>query len=1020
MKRAAAILLAAAALFEVCGAGVNLLPGDPDFEREWTSYSRGTWGFPYVNDGTFFRWDRSGGYESASCVRMMKAGSLSSRPVPLPAGTYTLSGWFRAEEKPAPVSFFALPRMNSWQGIAKLVSSRRRRVGTEWTRLTYTFTTDGSKDHCVVVRNNADAPVRVDRLMINRGRTALPWEPGETDWILIKPPPSECNVYPAGEEVTVTVRLHRTSSGPAGKLLLRVEDARGKTLLSRETVPAFDEKGDFTTKIDLPRGRAGWYAVRASYPGVREELVRLAVIHRAKPLAPGCERFTAVYNLEHHRRTAALFGDLWSSRGSGIANLKQTAPPWRFPHLEELKKLKAQGRKVKFSFGVRGPAWMLDPAEKAGAAALKVPVGRLLPAENMLETAWRPIVGALLDAYGKYVDIFECSGEIDASIGCNSYYKSKEPDQCRGYYVFGSPVRRAAKQISITSEEIFRRFPGAVVSGVRPSDVDSHFHYLFCASVLRQVTTKGINSFGLDCYPRPRWIGPGRPPAGTEQQLTQRWNDASAVLKKYGSGRNIFISEYGYFIDCRELDNPHYTLAHARLYARSLLKAKALGMSSFFCFDGFGSGLEGGIYHMGIWYRNEPLPAAAAIAEAVQMVENVTVAEARPLNARSDCLLFRYADGSAGAALWSFTEHYEPEILIPADSALRFRDFLGGDLEFPQTKEGFRARLRQEPLYIRRNVPGEDNFARLKASLAGIAVNEFPAEVIFRPETLKTLKMHLVGNFAKGTRRGEAGCSTDGFTKKYPFTLQGGGTATVRLPFTLKKPLEVRVRFEGFPVTGQYRYTLGRRTWVRKIEGPLAPDGTTGGKKTIPGLLLAGSAQIAPFDHNTWTGNDDLSIRLRLGHDGKFLYITAVARDDRHFGSPDPQRPERGDCLQLAFDPLLDHLTDKPGRDDDDFVLTAALTKAGAVCRVTEGRDRPKLQDIACDISRDDQKGTTTYQIKLPLAALGPAGRSGAFFGFDFRLNDDDTGGGPDCWVFWRNTFDGKGHPERGEICLLE
>ncbi|MBQ9500991.1 MAG: hypothetical protein IJU70_02415 [Lentisphaeria bacterium] len=1014
MKRLILAFIVSAALPQLRAATENLLPGDADFEREWTSLTRGTWGFPYVNDGTFFRWDRSGGYESAGCVKMLKVCSLSSRPFPLPAGTYTVSGWFRAEKKSAFVSLFALPQRNSWQGVVRTIPRARRKISDRWTRVSYTFSTDGKEDHCILIRN-LDSAVRADRLMLNRGETPLPWEPSDPDWILLTPPPSECNVYPVGQPVAVDVRLHRTGGAKDnGKLLLEVSDVRGKRLIRKEIEPGFDDSGDFRTRLELPRDRAGWFMVRASFPGMREETLRLAVIHPAAPRAPGLERFTAVYNLEYHPETARLFGDLWSSRRSNISRLK-SGPPWKFPELEELERLKKKGRLIKFSFGLAGPGWMLDPAEKAGAAALKVPAYRLLPAEEMLETHWRPIVAALLDRYGKYADMFECSGEIDASVGLNTYYKSREPGKCRGNYILGSPVRRAAKQISITAEEIRRRFPHVPVSGVRPSDVDSHFHYLFSSSVLRQVTGKGIDSFGLDCYPRPRWIGPGRPAPGTEQQLILRRRDADAVMKKYTSGSRVFVSEYGYFIDCRETENPLYTSIHARLYARSLLKARALGMTSFFCFDGFNSGLEGGSYHMGIWYRNEPLPAAAAIAEAVQMVENVTsVSDCAP-NARTDGVVFRYADGSAGAALWSFTEHYEPDFRIPGDPALGFRDYVGSDMKVPLRKGEFRIPLRQEPVYIRRNVPGEDNFARLRELLASGNVADFPAEVVFRPETWKVLKMRLAANFRSGTRRGVVRCSSDGFSKAYPFTLQGGGTAVVRLPFSIGRPLEAELRFEDVPGSKKFRYLMGRRLWIRRIKGPLKPDGTTGDGKKIPGFALAGSAQIAPFDHNSWSGNDDLSVRLRLAHDGENLYIVAVARDDRHFGGLN------GDSLQLAFDPLLDHPDTRPGWDPDDFVLTAALTEKGPVCRITEGRGHPEaFAKHRCRIVRDDAGGTTVYWIKLPLAALGPDCGPHRFFGFDFRLNDDDTGGGADCWVFWRNTFDGKGHPERGELCLLE
>ncbi|NCB06524.1 MAG: hypothetical protein EOM69_13510, partial [Clostridia bacterium] len=94
----------------------------------------------------------------------------------------------------------------------------------------------------------------------------------------------------------------------------------------------------------------------------------------------------------------------------------------------------------------------------------------------------------------------------------------------------------------------------------------------YTAQVLK-TAGRQINCLGIDCYPQPRWIGPGRPAPGRETQLAERFADAAAVMRKYGAGKEIFVSEFGYFLDCDHLFRGEYPVIHANRLARSLLKA---------------------------------------------------------------------------------------------------------------------------------------------------------------------------------------------------------------------------------------------------------------------------------------------------------------------------------------------------------------------------------------------------------------------------------------------------------------
>ena len=111
-----------------------------------------------------------------------------------------------------------------------------------------------------------------------------------------------------------------------------------------------------------------------------------------------------------------------------------------------------------------------------------------------------------------------------------------------GPFVMGRAFDVVVKQMEIAADEIRAVVPDARISAVRPSDVDARYAYAYSREFFKRMGKK-INCFGIDCYPQPRWIGPGQPPTGTEQDLATRYRDAKAVLMQYGAGSSVYIAE---------------------------------------------------------------------------------------------------------------------------------------------------------------------------------------------------------------------------------------------------------------------------------------------------------------------------------------------------------------------------------------------------------------------------------------------------------------------------------------------
>lgn len=343
------------------------------------------------------------------------------------------------------------------------------------------------------------------------------------------------------------------------------------------------------------------------------------------------------------------------------------------------------------------PLWVLPPEVMKDAAKYGMDHSRLLPPDDKLEN-WRMFIRSFMKQYGDVVDIYELGGELDALLGLNTYYKSRDNKNMTGPFVLGESFNTVTRQMSIAAEEIRKVVPDARISAVRPSDVDARYAYAYSGEFFKK-NGKDLNCFGIDCYPQPRWIGSGQPATGTEQDLAKRYKDAKAVLEQYGKGSDVYISEYGYFIDFNEVANPVYLQEQVNRLARSYLKAKLVGMKSLHWFAADNTNLEGKRYHMGIWWRQMPLPAVAALNIVGRVVDNVRECAEIPVNENMGVAVFGKYDGRAVGALWSLKPDFTPSVILDADR-FTVTDVMGNPVN-PAVENGkIRLVLSEQPYYV--------------------------------------------------------------------------------------------------------------------------------------------------------------------------------------------------------------------------------------------------------------------------------------------------------------------------------
>ena len=93
-----------------------------------------------------------------------------------------------------------------------------------------------------------------------------------------------------------------------------------------------------------------------------------------------------------------------------------------------------------------------------------------------------------------------------------------------------------------------------------------------------------------------------------------------------------------------------------------------------------------------------------------------------------------------------------------------------------------------------------------------------------------------------------------------------------------------------------------------------------------------------------------------------------------------------GDALQIGIATKGGHRT-----------LGVAATADGVRVHQWQPDDTKLLEVLDCAVVRDDAKGATRYELRLPLAPLGIA--SDELFGFNVLVSEDDDGAGSQEWI---------------------
>ena len=971
-----------------CVRAENLLVGDPDVETEYRSMTYGTWNsnVPGVFRERNYTHDATGAYSGKYAIRMIRPGELSTlETAVLPEGEYVFSFMAKSDRNGSEAFIGVTPFLRSTWG--KRLSNRKSvTLTTEWKRYFYTFKADGAHSY---VPNYGLKTVGVsaffDAFVLNRGNTPEDFKPVNCVGIIL--PEMEGYVFLAGERIPVTVK-----AAPGKKVDVTVVDYEGKTILKKS--------GTAPLAFELPNHKKGWFGITAE-SGNAKDFQSVVIVSPPRKLSGKIPPFAGLCGAQELPEASRRIGVRWIEAAVIWNHAEKQQGVFDFEYLLKYAKAKAlrdQGFALKTFFVLNPPPWAQSEENRRAAAENNINSARFLPPPES-DDLWRRFIRAFLKQYGNDFDLLETGGELDAANGLNLYYKRKYTKDIVANFAAGPVAERCAALIDIVNDEVRKIRPDAKLAAVRPSDVDSRYAYAFTGEVVKRCRTR-LNRMGIDCYPQPRWIGPGQPAVGLERDLKKNYENISRVMKKHTPDCGIYVSEYGYFIDRNHIYDPKYQVIQANRLARSFLFGRAIGLDAFFYYAAYypDNLMEANRFTMHLWRHGNPLSAVAAFSVASDVVEDVTNVHFTDLSDKLTVITFSRVDGSAVTAMWSIDPDYAPEIEF-GKGDFQFQDMMGNPLS------GKSLLLGENPIYVR----GGDFIRQKRAAEAIVVKEDIPAELFFRPASESRLKCYVLNKSNRKTQSGRLEYRLRGkHGSADRFAVIRGDKTIVDLPMPGRgETLEMIWHFDG----GYQPYRCEYKPPVIHEIG-----------RTPYSVTVSGKDSILPADHTTWDGAEDLSMKLYWSHDAGILHFRAVVTDDLHFNRYTGENIWRGDCLQIGMDPRTNFIGSKSGIGTDDFILTLAL----------DGNQRPALtvhnkpagssleKHVRYHVVRDEKKKETVYTMSVPLKEIDPLLEHGRIFGFSCVVMEDDSGTGADHWMFLSPGLAGERRPDLFSLFMVK
>ncbi|WP_406248050.1 hypothetical protein ACI7YT_00120 [Microbacterium sp. M] len=213
-----------------------------------------------------------------------------------------------------------------------------------------------------------------------------------------------------------------------------------------------------------------------------------------------------------------------------------------------------------------------------------------------------------------------------------------------------------------------------------------------------------------------------------------------------------------------------------------------------------------------------------------------------------------------------------------------------------------------------------------------------------------------------------------------PVTIAGGGTETVSVPITDPK----------FYATQSYDVQAHSGALTRSDSGPLSFSPIEKeGAQTLDPIDLNTLGKWVSIRGGTRTGTADLGGTLQYTTTADALVLRATITDDVHLADrTDPGLSWQADSVQFNTYDLFPTVL-----GGERVEIGAALYGSGPVVYTfapPAGQKAGPTPGASADIVRDEDAGTTTYDVSVPWSSLGFDAPPSGVWGLSFLANDAD------------------------------
>ncbi len=201
---------------------------------------------------------------------------------------------------------------------------------------------------------------------------------------------------------------------------------------------------------------------------------------------------------------------------------------------------------------------------------------------------------------------------------------------------------------------------------------------------------------------------------------------------------------------------------------------------------------------------------------------------------------------------------------------------------------------------------------------------------------------------------------------------------------------------------------------IPRIDFDVRVDGDLTEWERMPYLFLGEEDSVFPEGRRgLWEGVEDLSAKIYTGWDEDNFYIAAAVRDDKHLNLNSGAMLWDGDSLQFALELLC-------GQELEPFNFGLALASDKVQAYQWRGPDIGLPDAGEYMVVRDDAKGKTFYEMKIPFERLNmePHAKS-SIFGFNVLVFDHDEGPRYNYWLHFSPGIAGGWDVEKFEKFVL-